>query len=250
MTNINFDPNSKPEITKQQMPTPAVTKKNKLGPASILAQHLDSLDGKQDGKISASVWNEFVKDKGGKTIKYSISIENAEKSISTYLSRNSKADKSKGELAAEWTIKNMDKHIKTSPKENILDTKNMEGLYNPKDPKTIKSAADSVTKFITGKSERYIGASPANAAEVFNQISKNFKGKIPLTMGTHMYLMQLYPALLKQAEALGIKTNYTEDTDFGRGKGMLEVCKNRIKACIDLKNQILAAEKANNKENA
>lgn len=55
--------------------------------AKNFAAKLDEADGKKDNKISASVWNNFVKDKGGKELKYSsyISLENAEKSITQYM---------------------------------------------------------------------------------------------------------------------------------------------------------------------
>ena len=70
-----------------------------------IAQKLDAADGKKDGKISAFVWNEFVKDKGGKEIQSYISVENALKSITTYAVRDSKKSeegKSINELAKNW----------------------------------------------------------------------------------------------------------------------------------------------------
>ena len=77
----------------------------KAASAGTIAMALDAKDGKSDGKISASIWNEFVADKGGKTIQYSISIENARKSISTYLYKNSNTtDESKNNIAAEWLM--------------------------------------------------------------------------------------------------------------------------------------------------
>ena len=54
----------------------------KAASAGTIAMALDAKDGKSDGKISASIWNEFVADKGGKTIQYSINMDNAIKSIS------------------------------------------------------------------------------------------------------------------------------------------------------------------------
>ncbi|MCQ2743999.1 MAG: hypothetical protein MJ230_04290 [bacterium] len=36
--------------------------------AGSIAQNLDAADGKKDGYIDKSIWNEFVKNKGGKTI--------------------------------------------------------------------------------------------------------------------------------------------------------------------------------------
>ena len=55
--------------------------------ARNIATRLDEKDGNKDNKITASVWNDFVKDKGGKQLKYSpfISLENAQKSISSYI---------------------------------------------------------------------------------------------------------------------------------------------------------------------
>ena len=69
-----------------------------------LANKLDAQDsGGKDGKIEASVWNEFVKDKGGKTIQSSITIENAKKSITTYLFNAAKQlRKSVAEVAKSW----------------------------------------------------------------------------------------------------------------------------------------------------
>lgn len=224
MTKINFNPN----------------------PASVLARSLDAKDGKQDGKINASVWNDFVKDKGGKTIKYSISVENAQKSISTYLSRNSKeAGKTKATLSFEWMMEDFTKGKKPL-KGNELNPNLLKGLEtNQKDPKIIKGYADMITKFMTGKSEQMGVFTKDNAAQILHQVSKNLKGKIPLTLGTHLFIGSLYPTLLKQANDLGIKTNYNKDTDFG--KDMKEICQNKLKACIELKNQILAAEKAKQK---
>lgn len=226
MTKINFKPNA----------------------ASVLAQNLDAKDGKQDGKISASVWNDFVKDKGGKTIKYSISVENAQKSISTYLSRNSKeSGKTKDTLGFEWMMEDFTKGKKKPLKGNELSSDILKSLGNPKDPKIIKANADTATKFITGKGEQMPVPTKENAAQILYQVIKNLKGKVPLTLGTHMFVSQFYPILLKQANDLGIKTNYNKDTDFGNN--MKEICQNKLKACIELKNQILAAEK-NKQKNA
>ena len=59
--------------------------------AGKLAQKLDAADGKQDGKISASVWNSFVQDKGGKSIKNYIEVESAMNSLTSYVVKNSKS---------------------------------------------------------------------------------------------------------------------------------------------------------------
>ncbi len=51
-----------------------------------LAEQLDEADGKKDGKISANIWNGFIKHTGssGNKIKWSINVENAAKSFSYY----------------------------------------------------------------------------------------------------------------------------------------------------------------------
>ena len=48
------------------------------------AKKLDKADGVEDGKISASVWNKYAKEHGGKTIKKEISVNDAMNSITTY----------------------------------------------------------------------------------------------------------------------------------------------------------------------
>ena len=72
--------------------------------AKLIAQKLDSQDSKAgDNKIEASIWNQFVAGKGGNTIKHSITLDNAIKSISSYLVNNAKAlGKSVETVAKEW----------------------------------------------------------------------------------------------------------------------------------------------------
>ena len=72
--------------------------------AKQLAEKLDALDnGGKNGKIEASVWNEFVKDKGGKTVKSYINTKSAVRSLVVYLCRQARE---KGrlivELGQEW----------------------------------------------------------------------------------------------------------------------------------------------------
>lgn len=77
--------------------------------AGMIAKELDKRDGTEDGKISNSVWNEFVADKGGKTITQFITLENAMNSITTYLVRNAhKAGQSVKELADSWFNKEVE----------------------------------------------------------------------------------------------------------------------------------------------
>ena len=48
------------------------------------ALELDKADGKQDGKISANVWNEYAKAHSGKEIQNEINVIDAMNSITTY----------------------------------------------------------------------------------------------------------------------------------------------------------------------
>ena len=48
------------------------------------AKKLDKADGIEDGKISATVWNKYAKEHGGKIIKNEISVNDAMNSITTY----------------------------------------------------------------------------------------------------------------------------------------------------------------------
>ena len=71
-----------------------------------LARQLDSADKNEDGKISASIWNDFVADKGGKEVQEYISISDAVKSITTYAAKISKkTGEAMGSLLEYWNTK-------------------------------------------------------------------------------------------------------------------------------------------------
>lgn len=219
--------------------------------AKGISNVLDISDGKKDKKISASVWNEFVKDKGGKKIKYSISLENAMKSISVYLERESKrTGKSKEDLAVKWFMGAVDDKIKMNkPASNelLLSAKELQDRINNAlhkeriSPKSIKRRADEATKFINGKLVSFEKPCVETAAQEFHQVIKNLNGKVPLTKTTYMYLNVIYPALVKQAKALGIDA--PAEVSHRQNASMSEVCKENLQACVALKNQILAAQK-------
>ena len=79
-----------------------------------IAENLDKQDGTADGKISASVWNEFVKDKGGKEVSEFIDVKDAMKSITTYAIRGAKVAKTTAnELGEKW--------FKTAPESGNAD---------------------------------------------------------------------------------------------------------------------------------
>lgn len=76
--------------------------------AGQMAKKLDEADGNSDGMIKGSIWNQFVQGTGGKEISAegSISIENAMKSITTYVVKNMKAQsKSESEIVEEYNTK-------------------------------------------------------------------------------------------------------------------------------------------------
>jgi hypothetical protein len=83
--------------------------------ATDIARQLDNQDSnKGDGKIEASIWNEFVADKGGRQIRNSITLGNAIKSITTYIARNAtKTGESFGDIADKW-------FNKTAPIEKVV----------------------------------------------------------------------------------------------------------------------------------
>lgn len=207
--------------------------------ASFLAQNLDAKDGKIDGKISANVWNEFVNDKGGKTIKQFITTADATKSISVYLAKNSQATgKSKEGLVVEWIQQEDNSPQKIKKMKDMEKTLGFEAQAKKAalTPEQIKKDANYVVEAVTGKSEG-IAINYHNAAQVFLKASEKFKdGKFPKSIGTTLYLMHLYPDLIKKAKELGIATYYKEEQKFGD-------INEKLAACRDLAYQIIEKEK-------
>lgn len=74
--------------------------------ARTLADNLDAADGKKDGKISASIWNNYLKTIGstGNRINNYITVDNAERSLNYY-----KTTKDLNNTNAKWDNWNMDK---------------------------------------------------------------------------------------------------------------------------------------------
>lgn len=74
--------------------------------ARTLADNLDAADGKKDGKISASIWNNYLKTIGstGNRINNYITVDNAERSLNYY-----KTTKDLNNTDAKWNNWNMDK---------------------------------------------------------------------------------------------------------------------------------------------
>ena len=146
--------------------------------AAGIAKELDKKDGKEDGKISASIWNEFVADKGGKTIQYSITLENATKSISTYLHRNNNANgESKNNILSEWLMKVF------APKENENKTDVPEGAEDAEVAEETETWADTE---VTEDTERLLRLNnTVKKADAYAQSRKNGNEGITISANVH-----------------------------------------------------------------
>lgn len=101
-----------------------------------IAENLDAQDGNKDGKINASIWNNFVEGKEGKEIKYSITLTDAVRSISTYLKKMaSSTGKTIEQLATEWK----------KPSQNTQQTS------DTRNKTTTKNKTDDLVKFADDK---------------------------------------------------------------------------------------------------
>lgn len=96
--------------------------------AATIANVLDAKDGNTDGKIKASIWNEFVADKGGKTIQYEINLDNAVRSITTYLARTGQ---NVNDLASEWLTKAQESNANIKLSNKTLKSGNLTITVDP-----------------------------------------------------------------------------------------------------------------------
>lgn len=210
--------------------------------AGFIAAALDAKDGQENGMISASVWNDFVKDKGGKTIKNQISVENAKKSISVYLSKNSKIKGvSQEELMHKWFTQTDTKYEKGHLDPNFIEHAQE---ARDKNPKEIHKKASYITDWLNGKynQENIPTMSKYNCPQVMLEVFKNFKGKkFPATLGTNLFGMQVFDTLVQRAKELGISTYYNKNTKFGGN--MVDAFNARMAAIRDLTYLIAEKEK-------
>ena len=154
--------------------------------AKLIAQKLDSQDSKAgDNKIEASIWNKFVADKGGNTIKHSITLDNAIKSISSYLVNNAKAlGKSVEALAQEWLGGKAVLHA-----DNLADSlveNNQESVKLETDPEKIKAQRDKHMAELKAKYNKTLeiaqnekasnGLTYEKATDIIANIRKNLNG--------------------------------------------------------------------------
>lgn len=103
--------------------------------AKQLAHALDAMDKKGiDGKIEASVWNNFVYDKGGKKIEKYITVNSAIKSLVVYLCRQAQAkNKLIKNLGMEWinSLNHIsDNSVVQNVKKNTSDVKKVDTSYS------------------------------------------------------------------------------------------------------------------------
>ena len=151
--------------------------------AGQIAQKLDAADGTKDGKINASIWNEFVEDKGGKKIKESIDVVSAMNSITTYVVREAKkAGKNVEVLAQEWAggIKSPEGAAAASGSEAVEGEGNKANPAGSGETGTVNSPvkkkeeqiqADYNNVKVTVPKKEVESKSPANKEEVDNIVN-------------------------------------------------------------------------------
>lgn len=149
--------------------------------ATDIARQLDRKDTKgEDGKIEASIWNEFVADKGGKQIKNSITVENAIKSIAAYISRNAaKTGEAFGDIADKWFDKESTPVDETIP---IKETNPTEGTKQTTPQKTkssskVQADIDFINARVTVPLKTVSAKKPNNKLEVDLIQAKKIDGK-------------------------------------------------------------------------
>ena len=137
--------------------------------AGQIAQKLDAADGTKDGKINASIWNEFAQEHGGKTIKESIDVESAMNSITTYAVRGAKpAGKSVDDLAQGWLD---DIKTKTPAETDNADSTEGAGSASPAEEaneaeETTPAAEDDTTEDTGNTTTNENSAKEAKAKEM------------------------------------------------------------------------------------
>lgn len=143
--------------------TEGISNKLKSTLAYQIAAKLDAQDGNANGEISASIWNKFVEDKGGKQIKESISLKSAMNSITTYLVRQAKsAGQTVDTLAQDWLGK-----VKSSETPASGETKKSGGTQQAGGAAAKKKTAPAETK----KTQQSATTPPAKAP--FWDVPKN-----------------------------------------------------------------------------
>ena len=144
--------------------------------AGQIAQKLDAADGTKDGKINASIWNEFAQEHGGKTIKESIDVESAMNSITTYAVRGAKpAGKSVDDLAQGWLD---DIKTKTPAETDNADSTEGAGSASPAEEadeaeETTPAAEDDTTEDTGNTTTSENSAKEAKAKEMGLRTTNN-----------------------------------------------------------------------------
>lgn len=158
--------------------------------AREIVSNLDKQDGKQDGKIEASIWNKFVCKKEGNEINNYIKTDNAIKSVIAYLKRETaKTGQAIEDVANEW-LKKVGGGDKTEIDESRFDKSDNDIAMKPviieeyekdehgqeiddKHKQKIQQAADEATQLlmdVANKNYRYNVDS--------NSFAKGYEGRI------------------------------------------------------------------------
>ena len=161
--------------------------------ARFIFNNLDTADGNVDKKISASVWNEFVKTSGGNTVKDFIDEDSAMKSIMTYLKRSDSST--------------VDKMVTTSM---YLQPKNADPLGMGEDFKKLEQARDTIRE-IEQKYGKYdvVSGGPTGGLLVQKLNKEKTLASMPKDVKTK------YLEAKKVIQDLIKKYNINEDSDSG-----------------------------------
>lgn len=164
--------------------------------ARFIFNNLDTADGNVDKKISASVWNEFVKTSGGNTIKEFIDENNAMKSIMTYLKRSDSS------TVAKMVTTSMD-----------LQPKNADPLGMGEDFKKLEQARDTIREIeqeygkydvVSGGPTGGLGVLKLNKEKTLASMPNDVKTKYLEAKKVIQDLMKKYAQFINEGSDSGI----------------------------------------------
>ena len=123
--------------------------------AREIVSNLDKQDGKEDGKIEASIWNKFVCKKQGNEIHNYINTNSAVKSVIAYLKREvTKTGQAIEDVANEW-LKNVGGADKTEIDETNKSDNDLSMSFieadSPEEQEKIDNANQLLSDVATGK---------------------------------------------------------------------------------------------------
>ena len=228
--------------------------------AEQIARNLDRKDGKEDGKIQASIWNEYAETTGGNKIKNCITLKNAIASITTYIKRGSEKtantgnNTSQNNVVATGVISDLlsDKHIEIgepqTPEEEFIANRPLAYVRTKQINKPLsqseiderkkeaKECVDSVEVWAQGNSRCTKNITKDTAAYFVEEyLARGYN------LNAHMHINVMLPniltTLLDKANELGIKSDYAN-------KNLNQVHFTELAQAIkDLSDQIIYVEK-------